>query len=46
MKKILVLTFIIGFIGCSEMVDPPKYEYGDCITQQTLMLLGMESMQK
>ena len=36
MKKILALTFIIGFIGCSEMVDPPKYEYGDCITPTKL----------
>ena len=36
MKKILALTFIIGFIGCSEMVDPPKYEYGDCITPTDL----------
>lgn len=32
MKRILALTLILGFMGCSEMVDPPKYEYGDCIT--------------
>ena len=32
MKKLLTLFFVLGFIGCSEMFDPPKYEYGDCIT--------------
>ena len=32
MKKLLTLSFVLGFIGCSEMFDPPKYQYGDCIT--------------
>jgi len=32
-KKILLTLgtlFIIS--GCSELLDPPKYKYGDCIT--------------
>ena len=32
MKKILALLLLFGIIGCSEVLDPPKYKRGDCIT--------------
>ncbi len=32
MKKILALSFVLGFIGCSWLFDQPKYKLGDCIT--------------
>ena len=32
MKKIIPTFILLCFIGCSEVIDPPKYQYGDCIT--------------
>ena len=32
MKKIIPTFIFLCFIGCSEVIDPPKYQYGDCIT--------------
>lgn len=32
MKKVLALLLLFGIISCSEVLDPPKYKYGDCIT--------------
>ena len=32
MKKLLALLLLFGIVGCSELLDPPKYKYGDCIT--------------
>ena len=32
MKKILTLSLVLVFIGCSWLFDQPKYELGDCIT--------------
>ena len=32
MKNIVTLLLLFGIIGCSEVLDPPKYKRGDCIT--------------
>ena len=34
MKPIIsiVVVFFVGILGCSELIESPKYEYGDCIT--------------
>ena len=32
MKKILIGSLVLVFIGCSWLFDQPKYELGDCIT--------------
>lgn len=32
MKKFPAILLLFGIISCSEVIDPPKYKYGDCIT--------------
>ncbi|MDA9079570.1 hypothetical protein N9K82_05285 [Gammaproteobacteria bacterium] len=33
MKHTLALALMVfGLVGCSELVDPPKYQFRDCIT--------------
>ena len=32
MKNIVTLLLLFGIIGCSEVLDSPKYKRGDCIT--------------
>ena len=32
MKNILLTLMVFGIVGCAEVLDPPKYQLGDCIT--------------
>ena len=33
MKNTLALVLMVfGLVGCAEVLDPPKYQFGDCIT--------------
>ena len=32
----IVAISLTGITGCSNLIDPPKYEYGDCITPTDL----------
>ena len=32
MKKLLSMFCILILASCAEVLDPPKYQYGDCIT--------------
>ena len=32
MKNILLTFMVLGIVGCAEVLDPPKYQLGDCIT--------------
>jgi len=32
MKKLLSMVCILILASCAEVLDPPKYQFGDCIT--------------
>ena len=40
MNKLLPILSLLIIVSCSEILDPPKYEIGDCITPLDTAQIG------
>ena len=41
MNKLLPILSLLIIVSCSEILDPPKYEIGDCITPLGIEEIGI-----